>query len=139
MLDPAVLRWALMLVALVVGLNNLCNLELGVGRDYPDHVEYLKYVAQHHRLPEIAQASQNFQAPLFYVLAASLYELLRVLGVEDPTALRVLRAISLCSGIALIEVCYRLLRRVFPSEPTVQRAGLLMAVSMTLLLYESRP
>ena len=137
MLDPALLRWALMLVALLVGLNNLCNLELGVGRDYPDHVEYLKYVAQHHRLPEVAQASQNFQAPLFYVLAASLYELLRILGVEDPTALRVLRAISLFSGIAMIEVCYRLLRRVLPSEPAVERAGLLMAVSMPLLLYES--
>ncbi len=137
MLDPARLRWALMLAAFLVGLNNLWNLELGVGRDYPDHLEYVKYVAKHHRLPEIAQASQNFQAPLFYVLAAALYELARVLGVEDPAALRVLRVISLLSATAMIEVCYRLLRRVFPSAPAVQRVGLLMAASMPLLLFES--
>jgi hypothetical protein len=126
-----------MLALLLVGLNNLWNLELGVGRDYPDHIEYVKYVAEHHRLPEIAQASQNFQAPLFYVLAAALYELLRALGLEDPTALRVLRGISLLSGIATLEVCYRLLRRVFPSAPAVQRVGLLMAASMPLLWFES--
>lgn len=137
MLKPAGLRWALMLALLLVGLNNLWNLELGVGRDYPDHIEYVKYVAEHHRLPEIAQASQNFQAPLFYVLAAALYELVRALGLEDPTALRVLRVISLLSGIATLEVCYRLLRRVFPSAPAVQRVGLLMAASMPLLWFES--
>jgi hypothetical protein len=137
LLAPAGLRWGLMLAALLLGLNNLWNLELGLGRDYPDHVEYLKYVAEHHRLPELAQAGQNFQAPLFYVLAAALYELLRALGLEDPIVLRALRAISLLSGVAMIEVCYRLLRRVFPFEPGVQRAGLLLAASMPVLLFEA--
>jgi hypothetical protein len=137
LLAPARLRWGMMLAVLLLGLNNLWNLELGLGRDYPDHIEYVKYIAEHHRLPEIEKASQNFQAPLFYVLAAALYELVRALGLEDPTALRVLRAISLLSGVAMIEVCYRLLRRVFPSEPGVQRVGLLMAASMPVLLFES--
>jgi hypothetical protein len=136
-LAPSRLRWGLILAALLLGLNNLWNLELGVGRDYPDHLEYVKYVADQHRLPEIAQASQNFQAPLFYVLAAALYELTRALGLEEPTGLRVLRAISLFSGLAMIEVCYRMLRRVFPSEPAVQRTGLLLAASMPMLLFES--
>jgi hypothetical protein len=136
-LDPARLRWGLLLALFLVGLNNLWNLELGVGRDYPDHVEYLKYVAEHRRLPEIAQASQNFQAPLFYLLAAALYQLLGALGLEDPTALRVLRVISLLSAVATLEVCYRLLRRVFPFAPAVQRVGLLMAASMPLLWFES--
>ena len=135
-LDPARLRWALISVALLIGLNNLWSNPI-LGTDYPDHISYLKYVAKIHRLPDVALGPQNFQAPLFYLLAASLYELVLALGVEEATALRLLRLISLVSVTATIEVCYRLLRRVFPSAPGVQRVGLSMAAFLPLLLFES--
>ena len=68
--------------------------------DIGGHVDYIRYVAEHWRLPE-PYGWQNHQPPLYYGLAALAYKAAVALGVSDPATYGV-RYVSLVLYIGFL-------------------------------------
>lgn len=113
--------------------------------DEPAHYNYVKYVAEQGRLPELRPGDypaeyleeikgrrfppsmsiapiryESHQPPLYYALAATVYRLgLGVLGsgATDRELVVVLRLFSLLIGAITLLVAYRIVRRVYAKEP----------------------
>jgi hypothetical protein len=135
-IEPAALRWLLLAAWALLALNNLVKLPRSLGFDVNGHLAYIRLVAEQHRIPLPTEGWTTFQAPFYYLLSAPLYTVLDWL-VHPDTALRLLRLLPLASGLAAIEVCYRILRRLWPGDGDRQRAGLLFAALCPMSLYLS--
>jgi len=108
--------------------------------DEPAHYNYVKYVAEHQRLPELRPGDyphaylevikarrfppdmsiepiryESHQPPLYYVLAAVVYQVeSSLLRLPMPLGLRVF---SLILGALSLVVGYRVVRAIYPEEP----------------------
>lgn len=133
---PAVLRWSLLAAWALLGINNLAKLPLNLGFDTLGHTDYIRVIAEQHRLPLPTEGWTMFQAPLYYLISAPLYGL----GIhlfEQETVFRLLRLVPLACGLAAIEVAYRSLRSLWPADAGRQRSGLLFAALCPMGLYLS--
>jgi len=108
--------------------------------DEPAHYNYVKYVAENRRLPELRPGDyphqyleeikgrrfpedmsiepiryESHQPPLYYLLAAFVYRIASsLLGLPMPLGLRVL---SLVLGAISLVLSYKLVRAIYPQEP----------------------
>lgn len=108
--------------------------------DEPAHYNYVKYVAENRRLPELRPGDyphqyleeikrrrfpedmsiepiryESHQPPLYYLLAAFVYRIASsLLGLSMPLGLRVL---SLVLGAISLVLSYKLVRAIYPQEP----------------------
>lgn len=133
---PVALRWFLLGAWALLGINNLAKLPLYLGFDAAGHLDYIRLVAEQHRLPLPTEGWTMFQAPLYYLISASLYTLCLQLF-QPETARRLLSLVPLASGLAAVEFSYRILRWLWPGDAGRQRAGLLFAALCPMSLYLS--
>jgi len=105
--------------------------------DLHQHVAYVLYVAETHRIPLPGEGIQMFESPFFYMLSAALYKTLAPFF-SMTTALRCLRIIPVISGLIQIELSYRASRYVFPTRSDLQAAATFMGGFFPMNIYMSQ-
>jgi tetratricopeptide (TPR) repeat protein len=119
---PALLAaaWALLL------LHNFPSMPPVTGFDAEHHLNYVKFIQDHHRLPKAGEGAEMFQPPLYYVLSATLLDFAGCKTFE-PAGLRLLRGLSLAIGAATLALVFAGLRLVFPGDWKKPLVGLALA------------
>jgi tetratricopeptide (TPR) repeat protein len=108
-----------------------------VGFDAIHHLNYIKYLQENHRLPLPTAGVQMFQPPLYYCISAIVLSLSH-LSTADPSAILVLRALTMLFGISQILLVYASLRLIFPDRPSLQLIGTGFAAFVPMHLYISQ-
>ncbi len=132
---PSKVRWLLMFFLAILGINDIVRLPAGFGYETSAHLDYIRFILDRHSLPLGAQEGwQMFQAPLYNLLSAPFYCLLRR-WFSDDACIKLLRVEALPCLLALVELCYRALRRIYPDRNDLQIAGLLFAALLPMDIY----
>jgi hypothetical protein len=131
------LRWMLIAAWLVLAACNFSSLSLDYGFDSRQHVQYVKFLSERHRIPLATDGLQMFQSPLSHILAAAVHKMAS-LFVEDETAWRTVLVMSFLTGVAQVEIAFRALKAVFPERQDLRLLGLLVAGLMPMSLYMSQ-
>ncbi len=121
---------------LVLFWNNTHLLPFHCGYDYTDHLAYIRYLQERRALPLPTESFEAFQAPLYYIVSATVLSLGR-LTVNDPGAIAVLRTLTMCFGIAHFVIVLLCLHLLFPDRPKTQLVGLVVAAFLPMQLYLS--
>ena len=132
----AAVRWGLLALWALLAANNIGRIPANVGMDVTAHLDYVKFLVQHHRIPLATEGWQMFQSPLAYLLSAPLY-LLRP-GITDGAALHVLRVLPMACGLLQVELAYRAARAVFPGRAGLQIAGTALGGFLPMSIYLSQ-
>lgn len=127
-------RWALIWAWCLLAANNFLRTPDTLGFDAPNHLSYIRYVAQNWRIPLASEGWQMFQSPLYYIVSAPLYSLFSCFF-EEMTVAKMLRIVPLLSGVAMVELCYRAVRRLVPDRVDLQIAGTAIGGLLPLNLY----
>lgn len=136
-MTPSKIRLILIMAMIILAINNIAKLPINAGMDIHGHLEYIQYVAIKLRLPPVADGWQSFQAPLFYIIAAVFYKIF-LIHFSQYDALIYLRIIPLACGIAQIEICYRIMKLIYPENQNMQIMGILMGGLLPMNIYMSQ-
>ena len=128
-------RWAVLAAWVALGAADVFRLPLGYGYDAPFHYDYIRFVADHARLPRPDGGVQFFQAPLYYVVSAVLWRALAAAGVATPQLPYWMRLVPLACGAGLAEACYRTARHAFPGRPGLHAVAVVVGGLMPVNLY----
>jgi tetratricopeptide (TPR) repeat protein len=107
-----------------------------VGFDASHHLNYIKYIQEHHRLPLPNEGMVMFHPPLYYIISAVALSILN-LTTADPSAILLLRALTMLFGIAQFLLVFATLRLIFPDRPSLQVIGGGLAAFLPMQLYLS--
>ena len=121
---------------LILFWHNAQILPDAIGFDASHHLDYVKYLQEHHSLPLPAEGVEMFQPPLYYVVAAVVLSLFH-LSTTDPSAILLLRALTMLFGIAQVVLVFASLRLIFPGRPNLQLIGAGVAAFLPMHLYVS--
>jgi len=121
---------------LILFWHNAQILPDAIGFDASHHLNYIKYLQEHHSLPLPAQGVEMFQPPLYYFVSAVVLSLFH-LSTTDPSAILVLRALTMLFGIAQVVLVFASLRLIFPGRPNLQLIGAGVAAFLPMHLYVS--
>ena len=121
---------------LILFWHNAQILPDAIGFDASHHLDYIKYLQEHHSLPLPAQGVEMFQPPLYYFVSAVVLSLFH-LSTTDPSAILVLRALTMLFGIAQVVLVFASLRLIFPGRPNLQLIGAGVAAFLPMHLYVS--
>jgi tetratricopeptide (TPR) repeat protein len=121
---------------LILFWHNAQILPAVVGFDASAHLNYIKYLQEHHSFPLPAQGIEMFQPPLYYVVSAVVLSLFH-LSTTDPSAVLLLRALTMVFGIVQVVLVFASLRLVFPGRPNLQLMGAGLAAFLPMHLYIS--
>jgi hypothetical protein len=111
------------------------------GYDAAEHMEYVRYLIEHFRLPPATQGWEFHQPPLYYLLNAPLLMLSRLLHLQDPTAELWMQALSLSLSLCTLVITFVIARRMFRlfKHRTTQWLLLgLLATAPSLVMLSSR-
>jgi hypothetical protein len=133
-LNAGTVRWLLVGLWLVLALNNIPKLPATAGADGIQHLEYIGYLIDHHRIPLATEGWQMFQSPLYYLVSAPLFLALTKLGSITTAALWI-RLVSLLCGALQIEIGFRTVRLAFPERRDLQILGTIFAGLLPMNLY----
>ena len=136
-LSPSVVRWLLLAAWAALAANNIGKLPVHVGFDVKYHMSYVRYVAEHCRIPLANEGWQMFQSPLNYLISAPIYALASRFFSEAGVA-AMLRIVPLLCGMAQIEICYRAVRYVYPNRNDLQILGTIFGALLPMNLYISQ-
>jgi hypothetical protein len=103
--------------------------------DCQGHVDYIRFVAKHWRVPLATNGWEMFQAPLYYFKAAAVYRWFGGAG-HEAVALKAVQFVSTGAGLGLLAVSWLLLRLVFPENHRARNAGFTVA---EVVLPKARP
>jgi hypothetical protein len=120
-------RWVVLGGWVVLAINNITKVPLAIGYDVDSHYQYIRYVAEHLRLPPANGGWQFFQAPLYYIVSAGLERA----GVGAMG----LRVVPLLCGMAVAELSYRSARIVFPGRGDLQAVAVAVGGWLPVNLY----
>ncbi|MFP6582848.1 MAG: glycosyltransferase family 39 protein [Candidatus Hydrogenedentota bacterium] len=134
--SPSAARWWIMALFLAMACNNILRIHYYVGMDINAHYSYLQFLLTEHRLPLATDGIFGFRSPLFYLIASPMFALLNLLFVED-TAKQLIRIVPYLMGLGIIEVHYRLFKRLMPENPTYIILGTLLGAFLPVNLYMS--
>ena len=123
---PVAVLVLIILAWVVLFANNLPQLAGLFGFDRDGHQQYIDYILQKKTLPLADEGWQMYQPPLFYVLSALIIEPFGWSASAD-SALLVLRWFSVLIGLAHLVLIFLCLRLLFPSQPSRQVVGLVVA------------
>jgi tetratricopeptide (TPR) repeat protein len=124
------------LLWVVLFIHNVNQLSPMNGFDAANHIDYIKFIQEHHELPKAEQGWETHQPPLYYLFAATLLQIFQ----WDATTMegvRALRYLSMLFGIGQIFLVVASLRLLFPSELTRPLIGTAMAAFLPAHLYHS--
>jgi len=127
-------RWALIAAWSVLAVNNLGAVPVRVGMDVSLHMDYVRYLVQHHRIPLATQRGEMMQAPLAYLIMAPFYAWLSDFFSES-SVVKLLRVVPMLCGIAQVELCHRAVRAVHPKREDLQIFGTLLGGLLPVNLY----
>jgi 4-amino-4-deoxy-L-arabinose transferase-like glycosyltransferase len=104
--------------------------------DSSAHLEYIDFIAQKGRLPQVYEGWEGHQAPLYYMLCAGLRYVLSLCGSSANE--HTYRLLSLLCLIIQVEVVYRIMRTLFPGDACGQCVGLILGstVPMSIGLFQ---
>jgi len=136
--SPSAFRWLLVGAWVVLAANNIEKLPLYVGFDVSAHLQYIRYLVEHWRVPLATEGWQMFQPPLYHALSALLVWLPARPLLGEDAAVPLLRLVPLACGVAQVELAYRAVRHVFPEHPDLQRLGTLLGALLPINLYASQ-
>ncbi|MEJ2688820.1 MAG: glycosyltransferase family 39 protein [Deltaproteobacteria bacterium] len=128
------LRWAAMLLWLILGINNIPKLPSNIGYDLPQHLDYIKYIASNHALPLATDGWQMFQPPLFYLICAPFYSIFSK-AYDPQTVVKMLRIFPLLFGLLQIEIVYRIARLVFPAQNRLRAIAVIAGAMIPMHTY----
>lgn len=130
-------RWLMLAAWTLLAANNIAKLPFAFGFDAPQHLEYIEFMLRKGSIPYATDGWQMFQSPFYYMVSLPLYvvfcDVLSV--VKAPYALRI---IPLLCGALQIELCYRALRRVYPTRQDLQAIGVLLGGFLPMNVYQSQ-
>ena len=121
---------------LILYWHNARILPALVGFDASHHLNYIKYLQEHHRLPLPTQGMEMFHPPLYYLISAVALSIFN-LTTADPSAIVLLRALTMLFGIAQFLLVFATLRLIFPDRPSLQLIGGGLAAFLPMQLYMS--
>ena len=134
---PASFGWVLLLAWAILAANNIFKIPELQGFDARHHLSYIRFVAERRAIPLASEGWQMFQSPLYFLVSAPLYLLFS--SVFGPAAVpKLLRIVPLACGAAQIEICRRVLGRVFPDRRDVQIAGTAIGGLLPMNVYISQ-
>ncbi|PYM02299.1 MAG: hypothetical protein DMF19_03505 [Verrucomicrobia bacterium] len=131
-----VMVFGFVLLWLILFWHNAQILPAVVGFDAMQHLNYIKYLQEHHSLPLPAQGMEMFHPPLYYIISAVVLSLFH-LSATDPSAILLLRALTTLFGIAQFVLVFAALRLIFPNRPKLQLVGGGLAAFLPMQLYMS--
>jgi tetratricopeptide (TPR) repeat protein/4-amino-4-deoxy-L-arabinose transferase-like glycosyltransferase len=131
-----VMVFGFVLLWLILFWHNAQILPAVVGFDAKQHLNYIKYLQEHHSLPLPAQGMEMFHPPLYYIISAVVLSLFH-LSATDPSATLLLRALTMMFGIAQFVLVFATLRLIFPNRPNLQLVGGSLAAFLPMQLYLS--
>ncbi len=137
--QPGVVKFLLMAAIIVLAGNNIHKLGPDIndlGFDTREHLEYISYMLENHRLPLASEGWQMFQPPLYYVVSLTLLLLSRLFMLPG-NAYFLLSLFSFGCLLLIVEITYRLLREIFPGNGKLQSCGLLVGALLPMNLYMS--
>jgi hypothetical protein len=111
---------------LLLFLHNFPCLPAASGFDAPEHLAYVNYIQEHHRLPDVKEGWEMFQPPLYYLISATLLDLVHYRALELP-GMMLLRFLSLAIGAVNLALIFASLRLIFPGDWKKPLAGLVLA------------
>ena len=123
---------------MVLAANNARKLPLSVGFDVQNHLDYIFYLVNRHRIPVATDGWQMFQSPLYYVISAGWWSLSCCFCSGVWNLMTLLRFIPLACGIIQVELAYRAVVVVFPGRSAAQIAGILVGGLLPMNLYISQ-
>ncbi|MCC6152155.1 MAG: hypothetical protein IT367_00240 [Candidatus Hydrogenedentes bacterium] len=130
-------RWLLLAAWALLAANNIVKLPFAFGFDVPQHLEYIEFMLRKGSIPFANNGWQMFQSPFYYMVSLPLYvvfcDVLSV--VQAPYALRI---VPLLCGALQIELCFRALRRVYPTRQDLQAIGTLLGGFVPMNVYQSQ-
>ncbi len=112
--------WALLLV------HNFPFIPVASGFDAPLHLNYVSYIQAHHRLPGAREGREMFQAPLYYIISATLLNLADREALQ-PSGILLLQMVNLVIGVLTLALVLTGLRLIFPGDWKKPLAGLALA------------
>ncbi|MHB9099360.1 MAG: hypothetical protein ACYC5X_16225 [Syntrophales bacterium] len=136
-LSASAIRWLLLGAWFVMAVNNFWKLPLEMGMDAKGHLQYIRYLFEHGRIPLATEGWQMFQSPLYYLLAAAGYHSFLCFFSEE-TVIRILKLLSFLCGMAQVEICYRTLMIAYPGKERLQVIGTLLGGLLPMNLYMSQ-
>jgi len=111
------------IAALVVGVGVRVLAGIGFrpswGFDFPYHLQYIEWVAQHWSRPDLNLNAAAYHAPLYYFLVAPL--------VRFHASVRVVQQVSVLCGCIRLGLLWLGLRRFLPHAPYARALALLLA------------
>ena len=131
-----VMVFSFVLLWLILLWHNAQILPAVVGFDAMQHLNYIKYLQEHHSLPLPAQGMVMFHPPLYYLISAVVLSLFN-LTTDDPSAILVLRTLTMLFGIAQFVLVFAALRLIFPNRSNLQLVGGGLAAFLPMQLYLS--
>lgn len=135
--SASALRWLLIAALAVLGVNNFFNVPVGTaGFDRAGHIEYIRFVAEKLSLPYASDGWQMFQSPLYYMISAFFYLVLKPL-VATNDIIRVLKLFTFGFAIAQVEIIYRMLKKVYRDRPELVSLGVVIGGLLPANLYIS--
>lgn len=126
-------RWVVMALVLVLGINHAIKLPLSVGYDVSGHLEYIQIVARG-RLPKPEEGWSTFQAPLYHIISAPFYLIFSWLLSEEVSA-KALRFIPVICGLLRVELIYRTGKAVLPENKEAQILATVIGAFMPMNIY----
>jgi hypothetical protein len=127
-------RWTLLGAWGVLAINNIAAVPVWVGMDVELHMDYVRTLVAHHRIPLATEGGEMMQAPLAYLIMAPLYAWLSPLFAE-PSVVKLLRVVPMACGLAQVELAYRAVRAVYPARGDLQILGTLLGGLLPVNLY----
>ena len=135
--QPSIILFGIAAATWIILLwHNSSLLPFVTGYDSTDHAAYIKYIQERAALPLPNQGYEMFQPPLYYAISAAALSIFR-LSTSDPGAILVLRALTICFGIAHLGIVLLCLRLLFPQRTGAQLIGFLLAAFLPMQLYLS--
>jgi len=129
------IAWAIVSVGwFIVVANNHPWLTVNMGFDAQDHLAYVEYIQQHHRLPLAEEGREMHQPPLFYVIAAGCVSAFGA-DADSPRGHAIIRGFTAFLGAIHFGLIGASLRIIFPAERLLWLIGLLFAAVLPMNLY----
>jgi tetratricopeptide (TPR) repeat protein len=118
-------------------VNNAPILSPARGFDATEHIRYIQYLLEHHRLPSPREGWAMYHPPLYYALCATVLELAGFSTVKEG-GLILVRFIGLAIALAQVALVWAGLRTLFPDNERRQTVGLVVAAFLPAQLYLSQ-
>jgi hypothetical protein len=103
------------------------------GYDGPDHLEYVRFIAERGSLPLASDGPAMYHPPFFYALSAVLVWIFPSATETGP----LLRLLPFLSGLTQVAVSFLLARRLFPGDRAIAGLAVLISGLLPMNLYMS--